>query len=72
MPPKSAKPKITTTDDLGENPFARESKRPPAKKQNIIKSGNAGSSKPDPVPGEPVAPPPLFRAFPSGCVGDGC
>ena len=64
MGPKKGQASVYSAEDLGEDPFARGPARPkpPARKQNIVKSGNAGSSKPDIVPGEPVAPPPLFRS----------
>jgi hypothetical protein len=68
-PPKlpAAKPKFVD-EGLGDNPFSSKSssatKKPPVRKQNIVKSGNAGSSKPAPAPlapGEVAPPPPLFR-----------
>lgn len=67
-PPKPPATKAKFVDEgLGENPFSSKSssaKKPPARKQNIVKSGNAGSSKPPPAPlapGEVAPPPPLFR-----------
>ncbi|KAL8279337.1 hypothetical protein RQP46_008374 [Phenoliferia psychrophenolica] len=63
MAPKKGSAAVYTKEELGDDPFARgpsKPRPPPARKQNIVKSGNAGSNKPEPVPGEPVAPPPLF------------
>lgn len=67
MGPKS-KPLSSTYDLPEENPFARsKSKAPPARKQNIVRSGNAGNSSKvmAEVPGVTavVAPTFLFRKF---------
>ena len=72
MAPKTPKPpkeKFTTSNGVrDENPFASgpPKRPPPARKQNIVRSGNAGNSgttvKPALAPGEVAPPPPLFRA----------
>lgn len=64
-PPKQPKPKAQS-DATEPTPTQVRPKKPPARKPNIVKSGNAGSSKPvekviELAPGQSAPPPPLFR-----------
>lgn len=67
-PSSSSKPKLTSTYDLPEeNPFSKSSKPKVARKQNIMKNGNAGNSSnkvstsTELDPSLPTPPPALFR-----------
>ncbi|KAM0754112.1 P-loop containing nucleoside triphosphate hydrolase protein [Meredithblackwellia eburnea MCA 4105] len=58
---KQKQPLPSTTDGLVENPFRPEQKPKQRQRPNIVKSGNAGSSKPSTAtPDAPSGPPPLF------------
>ncbi|GAA5938485.1 uncharacterized protein JCM15063_005331 [Sporobolomyces koalae] len=62
MPPPKGKSKSESTAK-GASPSASAPPPPVRRKANIVKSGNAGSSKPTPPPLEPgqaAPPPPLF------------